>query len=250
MVGPRSCVPPEDCSVGVCTWGCVRGITNTQMGFSLLFPEKKKLNVCWKTNSRYPLQIAPYYSGVSHASGRNLILLIKNNDIPKIFSFFFAPESLRDITLSIDQLFEISWLFLLTVPILQIQVKFAILIHPNSLLTPVPNVCLSELTKHLEHPSIDHIIISWLFGLSRWCSGKEPACQFRRPESQGFNAWVWKIPWSGALQPAPVLPGESHGQRSLISYYKPQGCRESNVLEATQHTCTPGLLCVSSLHCV
>ena len=136
----------------------------------------------------------------------------------KCYSFFFAPESLRDITLSIDQLFEISWLFLLTVPILQIQFKFAILIHPNSLLTPVPNVCLSELTKHLGHPSIDHIMISWLFGLSRWYSGKEPACQFRRPKSQGFNAWVWKIPWSGAQQPAPVLPGESHGQRSLISY--------------------------------
>ena len=37
------------------------------------------------------------------------------------------------------------------------------------------------------------------------------------------EAWVrslgWKIPWRRAWQPTPVfLPGESHGQRSLVSY--------------------------------
>ena len=32
----------------------------------------------------------------------------------------------------------------------------------------------------------------------------------------GFNPWVWKIPWRRAWQPTPVfLPGESHGQRKL-----------------------------------
>ena len=36
---------------------------------------------------------------------------------------------------------------------------------------------------------------------------------------QGFNPWVWKIPWSRKWQPTPVfLPGESHGQRSLAGY--------------------------------
>ena len=36
---------------------------------------------------------------------------------------------------------------------------------------------------------------------------------------QGFNHWVGKISWRRAWQPTSVfLPGESHGQRSLVSY--------------------------------
>ena len=35
------------------------------------------------------------------------------------------------------------------------------------------------------------------------------------------------------------LPGESHGQRSLEGY-SPQGCKESDTTEATQHACTLG----------
>ena len=35
----------------------------------------------------------------------------------------------------------------------------------------------------------------------------------------GFNAWVRGIPWRRAQQPTPIfLPGESHGQRSLVGY--------------------------------
>ena len=34
-----------------------------------------------------------------------------------------------------------------------------------------------------------------------------------------FNRWVRKIPWRQAWQPTQVfLPGESHGQRSLVGY--------------------------------
>ena len=35
-----------------------------------------------------------------------------------------------------------------------------------------------------------------------------------------FNPWVGKrLPWRRAWQPTPVfLPGESHGQRSLVGY--------------------------------
>ena len=52
-----------------------------------------------------------------------------------------------------------------------------------------------------------------LFFYSRCCSGKEPSCQFKRPE---LDPSVRKIPWRRAWQPTPVfLPGESHGQRSL-----------------------------------
>ena len=53
------------------------------------------------------------------------------------------------------------------------------------------------------------------------------------------DPWVGKIPWRRAWQPTLVfLPGESHGQRSLVSY-SPWGCTESDMTEATQyvHTC-------------
>ena len=34
-----------------------------------------------------------------------------------------------------------------------------------------------------------------------------------------FDPWVEKIPWRRAWQPTPVfLPGESHGQKSLVGY--------------------------------
>ena len=46
-------------------------------------------------------------------------------------------------------------------------------------------------------------------------SGKEPACQCRR---RGFHPWVRKILWRRKWQPILVfLPGESHGQRSLVA---------------------------------
>ena len=46
---------------------------------------------------------------------------------------------------------------------------------------------------------------------------KEPTCQCRKFKKCGFSPWVGKIPWSRAWQPTRVfLPGESHGQRSLV----------------------------------
>ena len=48
-----------------------------------------------------------------------------------------------------------------------------------------------------------------------------------------FNPWVGKIPWRRERQPTPVfLPGESHGQRSLVGY-SPKAHRESDRTEAT-----------------
>ena len=44
----------------------------------------------------------------------------------------------------------------------------------------------------------------------------------------GFDPWVGKIPWRRAWQPSLVfLPGESHGQRSLV------GPKESDTIEVT-----------------
>ena len=51
-------------------------------------------------------------------------------------------------------------------------------------------------------------------GFPGGASGKEPTCQCRR---HGFNPWVGKIHWRRKWQPTPVLlPGESHGERSLV----------------------------------
>ena len=50
---------------------------------------------------------------------------------------------------------------------------------------------------------------------------------------QGF--WVQKIPRRRKWQPTPVfLPGESHGQRSLVGY-SPWCQKESDTTEAIEH---------------
>ena len=68
-------------------------------------------------------------------------------------------------------------------------------------------------------------------GFPGGASGKEPTCQCRRPKRRGFDPWVGKIPWRRAWQPTPVfLPGESHGQRSLVGY------KESDTTEASELT--------------
>ena len=55
------------------------------------------------------------------------------------------------------------------------------------------------------------------------CSHRELACQCRRHKRHRFNPCdllrVRKIPWRMAWQPTPgFLPGEPHGQRSLVAY--------------------------------
>ena len=64
--------------------------------------------------------------------------------------------------------------------------------------------------------------------------GKE--CAYRQP---GFNSWVGKIPWRRKWHPTPVLlPGESHGQRSLVGYSL-WGCKSQTQLsDSIQHTHT------------
>jgi len=47
---------------------------------------------------------------------------------------------------------------------------------------------------------------------------KESACNAGDTEN-GFSPWVGKIPWRRKWQPAPLLPGESHGQRGLTIYF-------------------------------
>ena len=64
-------------------------------------------------------------------------------------------------------------------------------------------------------------------------SGNEPTCQCRKHKRCGFDSRVGKIPWRRAWHPTPVfLPGESHGQRSLVGY-SPLSHKESDMTEVT-----------------
>ena len=63
--------------------------------------------------------------------------------------------------------------------------------------------------------------------------GNESTYQCRRCKWCGFYPWVEKIPWRRPWPPIPIfLPGESHGQRSLVDY-SPWGCKESDTTEMT-----------------
>ena len=72
-------------------------------------------------------------------------------------------------------------------------------------------------------------VMAWLYVFTDFpggASGKECARQCRRRKSHRFIPWVAKIPWRKEWQPTPVfLPGESHGQRSLVGY-SPRGHKE------------------------
>ena len=64
--------------------------------------------------------------------------------------------------------------------------------------------------------------------LPRSLSGKESACQCRRP---GVHPWVDKISWRRKWQPTPVfLLRKSHGQTRLAGY-GPRGWKESDTTE-------------------
>ena len=62
-------------------------------------------------------------------------------------------------------------------------------------------------------------------------AGKESAYPCRKRRRCGFDPWVRKILWRREWQPTPVfLPGEFHGQRSLVGY-RSWGCKELNMIE-------------------
>ena len=68
-----------------------------------------------------------------------------------------------------------------------------------------------------------------------WFTGKKSTSKCRRWK---FNPWVRKFPWRRKWPPIPVLlPGKSHGQRSLVGY-RPWGCkRVGHSLETKQQQC-------------
>ena len=77
-----------------------------------------------------------------------------------------------------------------------------------------------------------------------WLRCKSVCLQCGRP---GFDPWVGKIlSWRRKWQSTPVLlPGKSHGQRSLVGY-SPWGCKQSDTTERL-HFSVVGRGCVPSL---
>ena len=64
-------------------------------------------------------------------------------------------------------------------------------------------------------------------GLPWWLSSKKLTCN----RGDLVDPWVRRILWRRKCQPTPVfLPGESHGQRSLVGY-SPWGCKELDMTE-------------------
>ena len=67
-------------------------------------------------------------------------------------------------------------------------------------------------------------------------SAKESGCQCRRCKRHQFYPWMGKILWRRKCQTTPVLlPGKSHGQRSLVGY-SPWGHKESDTPEHAHRT--------------
>ena len=89
---------------------------------------------------------------------------------------------------------------------------------------------------HVPRPLTD---APWMghTGLPSSSAGKESACNARDQS----DPWVGKIPWRRERLPAPVLlPGEVHGQRSLVGS-SPWGHKELDVTEQLSlfHTVHP-----------
>ena len=104
-----------------------------------------------------------------------------------------------------------------------------------SLTWPKPTLRLCSPCYHLSL-IFQQTLITTITGL--WASQvalvvKEPACQCGRHKRLRFDSWVGKIPWRWKWQPTLVfLPGEWHGQRSLVGY-SPWGRKKSDTTEVT-----------------
>ena len=88
-------------------------------------------------------------------------------------------------------------------------------INKYSLLTNVSD--RSRCQAHVCKKSEMIISTTTFWGFPGGASGKEPVFQCRGCKKHGFDPWVGKTPWRRAWPPTPVfLPGEFHGQRSLV----------------------------------
>ena len=79
-----------------------------------------------------------------------------------------------------------------------------------------------------------------LVGFPDGANGQEPTCQCRRQKRHGFSPGLGRSSGGGHGSPLQYSCLENpHGQRSQLLGYGPQGRKESDLTEATQHVaCT------------
>ena len=101
-------------------------------------------------------------------------------------------------------------------------------IHPAHLGTchePVPYILVLNLSIYV-------IYITWASQVALVI--KNPPAKAGDIKRHRSDPWFGKILWRRARQPTPVfLPGESHGQRSLVGY-SPKGRKELNITKVTR----------------
>ena len=100
---------------------------------------------------------------------------------------------------------------------------------------------LQSLPEFRAKVSVVHVhqyksILFYFFCFSFLTQAQCVCLQCRRP---GFNSWVGKVPWRRKWQSTPaLLPGKSHGWRSLIGY-SPWGRKESDMTERFHYSLLP-----------
>ena len=99
----------------------------------------------------------------------------------------------------------------------------------------VAKLCLTLQPHELQHARLPcpgefaQTHAHWVCdGFPRGSNEEQSACN----AGDGFNPWVGKLPWGREQLPTPwvLLPGESHGPRSLVGC-SAWGCKESDTTE-------------------
>ena len=111
---------------------------------------------------------------------------------------------------------------------------------PVSLIIEFKYFRASFAVNRKAHPPFIKMVGGWCTGCGREIDASlvaQTAKNLPALQETQVRIWVGKIPWRRAWQPTPVLlPGESHGQRSLVGC-SPGGRKESDRL-GDEHTLT------------
>ena len=151
-----------------------------------------------------------------------LILQLKKENVRNL-KWFAQITQLKTVELGADSVLKLqcSWALLCTLQMFsclwaegQTTVVFAF--NSGSLVSSSPWCSPIFIGRKIL---VDECLEQQLASQWRWLSGKEFACQCWRRRRCGFYSRVGKIPWRRAWQPTAVfLPGDFHGQRSLVGY--------------------------------
>ena len=70
--------------------------------------------------------------------------------------------------------------------------------------------------SHWGSPILYTAVYMWSILVAQW---QRVCLQYRRCRRRGLSPWVRQIPWRRTWRPTPAfLPGQLHGQRSLVGH--------------------------------